>query len=139
MAFDVAQLKLYFNAKMSTIAINTRTASEPDLILRSLVTEYAAPKNLQVLHWDASMGVSGLEMLTPQYKGKQLTGVAVTSSVKIATNLHMVEAVLRYIESACQTQAKDETAQQARPTLFVLRDLYRYIAARDSNRCLSRC
>ena len=133
MAFDVAQLKLYFNAKMSTIAIDTRTASEPDLILRSLVTEYAAPKSLQVLHWDASLGVSGMEMLAPQYKGKQLTGVAVTSSVKIATNLHMVEAVLRYIESACQTQAKDESAQQARPTLFILRDIYRYIAARDSN------
>jgi DNA replication protein DnaC len=126
MAFDIQAVKSRFNAGIAAIAVNSRTAAEQS-ITQLLATEIAAVRKMQVKVWDAG---TGLQSLTLTRKANVVNGFDLSPEKGVETAGHPVANLLKYMISAGKTGEP--------PVLFILKDLYPYIAAKDSNPALVR-
>jgi hypothetical protein len=128
MAFDIQAVKSRFNAGIAAIAINSRTAAEQS-ITQLLATEIAAIRKMQVKVWDAG---TGLQSLTLTRKANVVNGFDLTPEKGVETAGHPVANVLKYMINESVGKIGES------PVLFILKDLYPYIAAKDSNPALVR-
>jgi hypothetical protein len=135
MGFDIQAVKSRFNAGIAAIAVNSRTAAELS-ITQLLATEIAAPRKMQVKIWDAGVG---LQALTLTRKGNVVNGFDLTPEKGLETGGHPVANVLKYIiNESSNAMRRLAAGEQPAPVLFILKDLYPYIAAKDSNPALLR-
>lgn len=138
MALNTTEIAQLSNSGLGTIAINTRTVSE-DVAIAHLLMEFAKPRNMEVLIWDADLSKDvgqnnrgRLQKLALDDQGRIVRSEGSTFEIKG----HPVLSVLRFVTEQCQKFITDRTPPT--PTLFLFQDLYPFIAERNTDTGIER-
>lgn len=125
MSFNAQQILRYFNAGIATVAIDSPTASE--LALETALATRIARNRFEFYLWDAGSSLRKIEWQTCQ--GQTTLRKIPVSSYRPSG--HPVEALFEYVRAVVADR-------QAPPALFLLKDLYPYIAGVNPNPALVR-
>lgn len=135
---DINQIIQLSNAGLGAIAINTRTVSE-DVALAHLVCDLATPRNINVLLWDAEIAKN----VTPDGRGRlqqvllNTDGVLERREGPVWTlQGHPVQSILKHITAECEKFITERVPPK--PTLFILQDLYAFIAQSNTDSGIER-
>lgn len=128
MAFNALEIKRYFNAGIATVAVDSPTASEIS-ITNQIAAQIAEPVGFDLFIWDSAHSLQKAEITT---KRGQFAGIKKSPVANYKAQGHPVEALLKYIEAECIS------ASNPRPALFLLKDLYPFIAGTSPNPALVR-
>ncbi len=128
MAFNALEIKRYFNAGIATVAVDSPTASEIS-ITNQIAAQIAQPVGFDLFIWDSAHSLQKAEITT---KKGQFSSLKKSPVASYKAQGHPVEALLKYIEAECIS------ASNPHPTLFLLKDLYPFIAGASPNPALVR-
>jgi len=128
MAFNALEIKRYFNAGIATVGLDSPTASEIS-ITNQIATQIALPGGFELFIWDSAHNLQKAEITL--HRG-QFSGIKKSPVANYKAQGHLVEALLKYIEAECISSSNP------RPVLFLLKDLYPFIAGANPNPALVR-